>query len=65
VANFKSCIDSNKYESKIDNDISQGSTVGATGTPTFFVGNDEKNFTSIEGAQPFTSFKQIIDEKLS
>lgn len=62
---FQDCYDAKKYEDKINNDISQGSMLGVSGTPSFFVGNDQKNFTSIEGAQPFESFKQIIDQKLS
>jgi protein-disulfide isomerase len=62
---FEECYDAKKYEDKINNDMSQGSVIGVTGTPSFFVGNDEKNYTSIEGAQPFESFKQIIDQKLS
>jgi len=59
--NFKSCLDSMKYERNVDMDLQQGSMMGVTGTPTFFVGTEGKNFTPIKGAQPFTSFKQVID----
>jgi len=57
---FKPCLDSMKYERNVDMDLQQGSAMGVTGTPAFFIGN-EGNYTLIEGAQPFTSFKQMID----
>ena len=34
--------------------------IGVTGTPAFFI-----NGRSIEGAQPFESFKRDIDEELA
>lgn len=57
---FKSCLDSNKYASEIDQDISEGSEAGVTGTPAYFI-----NGISLKGAQPFESFKKIIDEELN
>lgn len=62
--NFKSCLETMKYENKIEFDMRQGYTIGVTGTPAFFVGIQGKEFTSINGAQPFSSFKQAIDEML-
>ena len=57
---FKPCLDSMKYEKNVDMDLQQGSAMGVTGTPAFFIGTGG-NFRLIEGAQPFTSFKQMID----
>ncbi len=35
------------------------------GTPGFFIGNDEIGFVKLNGAQPFDSFKKIIDAQLN
>lgn len=34
--------------------------VGRVGTPTFFIGNREKGFIKISGAQPLSRFDQAI-----
>ena len=60
---FKPCLDSMKYERNVDMDLQQGSTMGVTGTPAFFIGTGG-NFTLIEGALPFVSFKQVIEGML-
>jgi protein-disulfide isomerase len=58
---FESCLNSMKYERTVDSDLEQGYVMGVTGTPAFFIGT-EGNYTLIEGAQPFESFRQAIDE---
>jgi protein-disulfide isomerase len=62
---FNQCLDSNKYQNNIDNDMKDGDALGVSGTPTFFIGNDEKGYEKIVGAQSFSAFKQIIDSKIS
>ena len=37
---------------------------GITGTPGFFIGNDEIGFVELKGAQPFESFKKVIDSSV-
>jgi protein-disulfide isomerase len=59
MSEFKSAMESHKYKSQIDEDSKYGNTVGANGTPTFFINGRE-----ISGAQPFDSFKNIIDEEI-
>jgi protein-disulfide isomerase len=59
MGKFKVAMDSNKFEAYISADSSEGTRVGANGTPTFFV-----NGRQIVGAQPFDSFKRVIDEEL-
>jgi protein-disulfide isomerase len=59
---FNSCIDSQKYKDEVDKDIADGSTYGVSGTPTFYIGNEEKGYTQIVGAQPLTSFENIIKQ---
>ena len=61
---FESCLTSAKYVEEIQKDLNDGRTYGITGTPGFFIGNDEIGFVELKGAQPFESFKKIIDSQL-
>ena len=56
---FNSCLDSGKYTQAVKDDMALGQTVGVQGTPTFFI-----NGKRLVGAQPFESFKAIIEEEL-
>lgn len=56
---FSSCLSSDKYDEKVAKDLSDGTAAGVDGTPSFFV-NGER----LVGAQPFESFKALIDSKL-
>ncbi|HEY0708060.1 MAG TPA: thioredoxin domain-containing protein [Polyangia bacterium] len=57
---FKTALDTGKYKKLVEDDAKIAGTVGATGTPTFFV-----NGKSIVGAQPFDQFKSAIDAELA
>jgi protein-disulfide isomerase len=59
TAKFKAALDSGKFKDKVDQDSKEGTAVGASGTPTFFI-----NGTKLVGAQPVDKFKAIIDEEL-
>ncbi len=59
TAKFNSCLDSGKYASEVQKDLTDGQAAGVSGTPSFFV-----NGKKIVGAQPFSAFKQIIDAEL-
>jgi protein-disulfide isomerase len=59
VAQWKGCYTSAKYEDRITADQRQATTLGARGTPAFFV-----NGRFLSGAQPFASFQALIDEEL-
>ena len=61
---FESCIASGKYIEEIRKDLEDGRDYGVSGTPGFFVGNDEIGYVELKGAQPFESFKKIIDAQL-
>ena len=61
---FESCLTSGKYIEEIRGDLEDGRDYGVTGTPGFFVGNDEIGYVELKGAQPFESFKRIIDAQL-
>jgi protein-disulfide isomerase len=60
MARFKAALDSSKFKEKIQKDSAEGMKVGANGTPTFFI-----NGQKVEGAQPFDSFKAVIDRELA
>lgn len=56
---FNLCLDSGKYKDEVERDAQEGKRRGVSGTPTFFI-NDRR----IVGAQPFETFKRIIDDEL-
>ena len=62
---FDSCLDSGKYSEEVRQDMEDGNQYVVTGTPTFFVGNEEVGYSSVFGAQSFSDFRMIIDEKLN
>lgn len=59
MARFKADMDGHKQKDQIDTDSKRGNEVGANGTPMFFI-----NGRPLSGAQPFESFKAIIDEEM-
>ena len=56
---WKQCFTSTKYEDRIANDQQLANKFGARGTPGFFI-----NGRFLSGAQPFESFKALIDDEL-
>ena len=61
---FDSCLKNGKYVEEIQKDLDDGRNYGITGTPGFFIVNDQIGFIELKGAQPFESFKKIIDIQL-
>ncbi|MCV0431555.1 DsbA family protein [Nitrosopumilus sp.] len=61
---FDSCLTSGKHIEEIKKDLDDGRNYGVSGTPGFFVGNDQIGFVELKGAQPFESFKKIIEAQL-
>jgi protein-disulfide isomerase len=59
-AAFNRCVDSRQFQKDVDADIDAAELVGVSGTPHFFI-----NGRPLSGAQPFESFKTIIDEELA
>jgi protein-disulfide isomerase len=60
MAKYKAAMDQHLYKQQIDDDSKAGTAVGASGTPAFFI-----NGQSLSGAQPFDSFKKVIDAELA
>ncbi len=57
---FDTCLDSGKYTSEVQKDLSDGSKAGVDGTPAFFI-----NGRRVVGAQPFSVFEAAIEGALS
>ena len=61
---FESCLDNGKYIDEIRKDLKDGQDYGVSGTPGFFIGNEKVGYIELKGAQPFESFKKVIDKQL-
>ncbi|HTP50781.1 MAG TPA: thioredoxin domain-containing protein [Anaeromyxobacteraceae bacterium] len=57
---FQAALASDKTRTRIQEDSQLGAKVGANGTPTLFV-----NCRQIVGAQPYESFKKMVDEEMA
>lgn len=60
TSQFNNCLDSEKYKENVDKDYAEGQTAGVNGTPGFFI-----NGITVVGAQPYSSFKTILDQELA
>ena len=60
TAKFNQCLDSSKYEARVQDALAAGNRLGISSTPTVFV-----NGRMINGAQPIEVFESVIDEELA
>ena len=60
VDRFKKDVISPAIKKRVDSDASEAASLGITGTPAFLV-----NGRYLSGAQPFESFKRLIDQELA
>jgi len=60
VQRFESDLDSGKFRTAVESDITEGQSLGVDGTPVFFV-----NGRRLAGASPFTDFDAMIRHELS
>jgi protein-disulfide isomerase len=72
VPKFQQCLDTGKYTPVAKKSIEEGSKYNVRGTPGFFLGLSDpkdpsklKAVTFINGAQPFTAFKDAIEKLLN
>ena len=59
MAKYKAYMDANKGEATIAAHQKLARSLGATGTPAFFI-----NGRNLSGAQPQASFEKVVDEEL-
>ncbi len=65
AVSYDSCLDSSDIVNEINDDLVDARALGATGTPTFFIGTEKDGFVKISGAQPYSSFQSSIEQILS
>ena len=56
---FAACLASSRYDAMIRDSVEAGTSMGVTGTPTYFV-----NGRMLTGARPLEDFQRIIDAEL-
>ena len=61
---FNSCLDSNKYQKRVQNNVSEARSKGVSGTPTFIIVAPNGQEQKIVGAQPFSVFENIIESMI-
>ena len=59
MGRYSACFKANKYKDQILKDQRTAASLGARGTPAFFI-----NGRFLSGAQPFPAFQKLIDEEL-
>jgi protein-disulfide isomerase len=71
IPRFQECLESGKYAATVRQSVVEGKKAGVRGTPGFFLGLTDpkgsklKAVTYVDGAQPYETFKKVIDELLS
>jgi len=58
---FNTCLDSGKFSKRINYNINEAKKNGATGTPTFIIVGPDGEQQKLSGAQPFTTFQNVIE----
>ncbi len=58
---FKSCLDSQKYKDRVENDYQGGLAAGVRGTPGNFIANDSGEVWFIPGALPLEQIRPVVD----
>ena len=60
VRSFTACLDSSKYQARVQEGLDTGAMLGVESTPTIFI-----NGRVVSGAQPFETFAALVDEELA
>jgi protein-disulfide isomerase len=61
IAEFQSCLESNKYASVVRDNYNLALSIGLNGTPKFLVLKDGHEPATIPGALPYSAFQQVLD----
>jgi protein-disulfide isomerase len=68
-AKFDRCLSSGRHSARVRRGLADGVAAGVHGTPGFVIGKTKPGNvvegTSLRGAQPLASFRQIIDQTLA
>jgi len=60
IDKFTSCLDSRRHQAEVLEDYNDALRLGVQSTPTFFI-----NDTQLIGAQPYETFKQMVEAELA
>lgn len=60
ASQFNSCLDAQKYNSQVQDDIAEANKNGFNSTPSVAIGS-----TPVVGAQPYAQFKDAIEKELT
>ncbi len=60
MTRFRAAMDNHTHQAAVRADSEAGNTIGANGTPAFFINGRE-----LMGAQPFDAFQTVIDEEIA
>lgn len=64
-AQFESCLSSGKYAQHVADDLADAESAGGTGTPYSVVVAVSGEKFPLEGAQPYASVKQLVEQALA
>ncbi len=64
VQTFDSCLNSGKYQSRVQQNTQTGGNSGVSGTPAFLIGNNNIGYQLLVGDQPYSAFQQVINSQL-
>ena len=56
---FETCMQDEKYKTKVEEELAEGQELGVTGTPSTYI-----NGEYVPGAQPYDVFEEVIKRKL-
>jgi protein-disulfide isomerase len=60
IMKFEGCLSAGVHKAAVQRDVDEGTRLGVTGTPAFFI-----NGRPLQGAQPIEAFARMIDEELA
>ena len=61
---FDSCVDSGKFNKRVQYNINEAKKQGASATPTFIIVNSNGQQQKLVGSQPYAVFKDVIDSMI-
>ncbi|MGY5149681.1 MAG: DsbA family protein [Candidatus Nitrosopumilus sp. bin_68KS] len=65
VSQFSKCLDSGKYEKRVNDNTKIARDSGARSTPSFIVIGSSGNAIPISGAQPYGVFQQVVEDMIA
>ncbi|MEX0649514.1 MAG: thioredoxin domain-containing protein [Candidatus Andersenbacteria bacterium] len=64
ISQFQSCVDSGKYDDKVEEQLADAQVAGLRGTPYSLVIGPDEQVVPIHGAQQYTQVKATVDSLL-